>query len=239
MLPGSIRRPWSSGQGYVPLRGRGLPTRCSLGTLALVMLAATVASALGIIWLAHSPNSPIKDTRHIQLPHQHSHGALLPGAAGASAGSSVAGAVSGGQQQQAPVPRLDYPLWWHAPFVAQSGAALSGSGSGSDGNRSQHAMLLHYRLRCAFNPHAGLGTEAIMIIEALISTRQMRAEGGRAAHACMCHSRIRHEPATACVTACSRRRTAMHRPKPQRTALYFNAPPPNARYLHHPLWRHV
>ncbi|WIA14538.1 hypothetical protein OEZ85_003055 [Tetradesmus obliquus] len=68
----------------------------------------------------------MKATQHkIQLPYTAAaNGAGLPG------------------QQQAVARSLEFPLWWHAPFVAES----------------------------------GLGAEAIMMIESLIATRQMRAD---------------------------------------------------------------
>jgi hypothetical protein len=68
----------------------------------MLIMAAALLSALALIWLAHG----MKATQHrIQLPYTAAamNGGGLPGQ-----GRMVARS-------------LEFPLWWHAPFVAESG----------------------------------------------------------------------------------------------------------------------
>jgi hypothetical protein len=80
---------------------RLLAGKRQLGLLQMLIMAAALFSALALVWLAHG----MKATQHtIQLPYN----------------AAAGGAGFPGQQRT--VPRsLEFPLWWHAPFVAQSG----------------------------------------------------------------------------------------------------------------------
>lgn len=81
---------------------RLLSGRRQLGILQMLIMAAALTSALALVWLAHG----MKATQHkIQLPYT---------TAAANAAGLHAGAL----------PRsLEFPLWWHAPFVAESGTS--------------------------------------------------------------------------------------------------------------------
>jgi hypothetical protein len=76
--------------------------RRQLGLLQMLIMAAALLSALALIWLAHG----MKVMQHkIQLPYT---------------AAAMNGAGLQGQGRAVPS-SLEFPLWWHAPFVAQSG----------------------------------------------------------------------------------------------------------------------
>eukprot|EP00878_Enallax_costatus_P012438 GHUV01012989.1.p1 GENE.GHUV01012989.1~~GHUV01012989.1.p1 ORF type:complete len:333 (+),score=34.97 GHUV01012989.1:304-1302(+) len=106
---------WAYGQ---PKKRWVPPWKRQWGKLQYIAVSATFLSALALIWLASG--GP-----------QHQHRIQLPYPSGDVLGF----------QHHTPS-SLEFPLWWHAPFIAQS----------------------------------GLGAEAIMIIQALINTKQLRQE---------------------------------------------------------------
>lgn len=101
-------------------------------SLLQLLLLVCVAALGSVLWAAHG--------------HLHLH---MPSSVGLQGQRRSAGSATtqqlrfGATTHQAGPERLDFPLWWHAPFVSES----------------------------------GLGTEALSIVEGLIATRQMAAEG--------------------------------------------------------------
>lgn len=100
---------------HVPRR---LPqsSRRRLGTLQFLMLAAALFSVLALVWLANGMKS---SKQRVQLPHP------------------TAGGLQGSKQAGAP---LSYPLWWHAPFVTNSGEHQC------DSDHLQQGLLLSQQL---------------------------------------------------------------------------------------------
>jgi len=92
-----------------------VPKRRRLGKLQWLIVAATCCSALALMWVSRGWPGTSDSHKRIQLPYHHTL------AADAAAGRAVGGSNSPKLGQVQPAAGLDFPLWWHAPFVANSG----------------------------------------------------------------------------------------------------------------------
>lgn len=99
--------------------GRRLTT-ARLQQLLVVLLLLTVGM---VLWMGNNHNWPGIHSVHIPHPGFTTH-------VGASAASSSTGSAGGGAAVRQPQKlqkfsgNLEFPLWWHAPFIAQSGGWL-------------------------------------------------------------------------------------------------------------------
>jgi hypothetical protein len=79
-----------------------------LQQLLVLLLLSSVAM---VLWIGHGHNWPGMQAIHV------THGSLMPHHTAAAAHI----AVHKPQTLQKFMGNLDFPLWWHAPFIAQSG----------------------------------------------------------------------------------------------------------------------
>lgn len=118
---GGLRQPSTTG-GH---GGGGSGGRLSHTRLQQLLVVLLLLSVTAVAWMVHAhhwaPNLPAIHVPHATFHHHQTAAAGGAAAKAAKAGKATKAAVRQPQTLKTFRGNLEFPLWWHAPFIAQSG----------------------------------------------------------------------------------------------------------------------